>query len=217
EKKTDTPKNSHTYTKMGSYIMQISADLSQTGIPNSLPQVVQTTLVHILPTKDYKLPEPVIKINGQIVPESNLNLGNSLEASSSGSGIFGLLARSKSGLEFDFNKRLSFDASASKAPSSKIIQYQWDFSQGDVVKSKNTSIKYKLPLYFAQVILRVKDENGFIAEAAVDLRNSGKNEPTGFTIEDYLTPTSILIASQVLVLAGVVVWFVKFRKRKQSS
>jgi hypothetical protein len=65
EVKTNSPKNTHAYSKMGTYIMQILADYSQLGMADSQPQLIQTTLIHVLPSKDYKLPEPVIKINNQ--------------------------------------------------------------------------------------------------------------------------------------------------------
>lgn len=215
-KQSNTPKNNHTYSKMGTYIMQIEADLSQAGMQDYGKQLVQSTLVHILPNKDYKLPEPVIKINDQIVPSESLTLGNSPTASGSGS-LFARLG-SKKTLEFDFNKRLNFDASDSKS-SSRIVQYQWDLGQGDVLKNKTTSIKYKLPQAFTTAVLRVKDENGFIAEAAVDLRNSGKNEPTGFSFEDlnFGSPMIFLVLAQLLVLAGGITWYLKRRKRKQKA
>lgn len=211
-KHTNTPKNNHTYTKMGSYITQIEADFSQTGMQDFGKQLVQSTLIHILPNKDYKLPEPVININGQAVSSSNLVFGNFPPSEGAG----GLFARigSKKTLEFDFNKRLSFDASDSKASSSRIIQYQWDLGQGDVAKNKSTSIKYKLPQAFTTAVLRVKDENGFIAEAAVDLRNSGKNEPTGFSFEEVITPTTLLISTQVIIFAVGVTLYLR-RKRKK--
>lgn len=215
KKKTNTPKNSHIYKKMGSYIMEILADYSQAGGSNSYPQVVQTTLLHILPNKDYKLPEPIIKINGQIVPSSSLTLGNSPKESTSSSGLARLLGNKGTNLELDFNKRLSFDASGSKAPLSKIIQYQWDLGQGgDVVKSKTASIKYKLPQALITPVLRVTDENGFIAEAAVNLENSGKNEPSGFSLEELISPTTLLISAQAVVVAVGIIWYIR-RKRKK--
>lgn len=188
--KTDGPKTSHTYTKMGSYIMQIEADYSQTGIPNVDNPRVQSTLIHVLPDKEYQLPVPIIKVNGQLVP-------------SSGS------------LSFDFNKRLTFDGSGSKAPSSRIIQYQWDIKQGNVVKSETASIKYKLPQYYTTPVLRIKDENGFIAEASVSLTNSGKNEPSGFSLEDTISPTTLLILAQVATLGIGLTWYLKRRKRSK--
>ena len=216
-KQSNTPKNNHTYTKMGSYIMQIEADYSQTGIGDSERQLVQTTLIHILPNKDYKLPEPVIKINGQILPKNNLTLGNTPTASSSGSEWDRLRAKEQTDLALDFNKRLSFDASDSKATSSKIIQYQWDLGQGEVSKSKTASIRYQLPQYFTSAVIRVKDENGFISEAAVDLRNSGSNEPSGFSFEDFVSPTTLLILAQIVIFGGGIIWYLKFRKTKSSK
>lgn len=211
---TNSPKNTHTYTKMGSYIMQISADFSQTGMGDTQPQLVQTTLIHVLPSKDYKLPEPVIKINDQALLKNNLILGNSPPATSSGSEFDRLRARETSDLALDFNKRLSFDASSSKAESSKIVQYQWDLGQGEVSKNKTASIKYKLPQYFTTAVLRVKDENGFIAEAAVDLRNSGSNEPSGFSIDEFISPTVLIVLAQILLFGGVIIWYLKFKRKK---
>ncbi len=192
EQKTNTPTSSHTYTKMGSFIMQLTADFSKAG-SDSPPQVVQTTLIHILPNRDYKLPHPVIKINGQRV--SN-----------------------KETVEFDFNKRLSFDASDSRSLSSKIIQYQWDLGQGEVVKNSTTAYRYKLPQYYTTVVLRVMDENGFIVEDFVDLENSGSNEPSEFSLTDIFS-NKLLIALlvQALVLGIGIVWFIQFKKKKKGT
>lgn len=217
ELKTNSPKNTHTYSKMGTYIMQILADYSQLGMGDSQPQLIQTTLIHVLPGKDYKLPEPVIKINDQTLLKNNLIFGNSPPEASSGSEFDILRARETSDLALDFNKRLSFDASNSKAQSSKIIQYQWDLGQGEVSKNKTASIKYKLPQYFTTAVLRVKDENGFIAEAAVNLRNSGSNEPSGFSIDEFISPTLLIIMAQVLVLVVVVIWYLKFKRKRESK
>lgn len=191
KQKNNTPKNNHTYTKMGSYIMTILADYSQAGLNNTpQPLVVQSTLFHILPNKNYKLPEPVIKINDQIISSSNKYV------------------------DFDFNKRITFDASLSKSASSKIIEYQWDVGQGDAVKSKTTSHKYKLPQFFATVILRVKDENGFMVDTFVELSNSGKNEPSGFNLEEFITPTVLLILAQLVAVTLGITWYLR-RKRKK--
>lgn len=82
-KQTSTPKEIHTYTKTGSYIMQIEAELSQAGVQKDYSrQLIQTTLIHILPNKDYKLPEPAILINKQTVPPNSLVLGNSPKVAS---------------------------------------------------------------------------------------------------------------------------------------
>lgn len=217
EIKTNSPKNNHAYTKMGTYIMQILADFSQAAMGETQPQLIQTTLIHVLPTKDYKLPEPVIKINDRILSKNNLILGNSPTEASAGSEFERLRARETSDLALDFNKRLSFDASSSKAQSSKIIQYQWDLGQGEVSKNKTASIKYKLPQYFTTAVLRVKDENGFIAEAAVNLRNSGSNETSGFSLEDFVSPTTLLILAQVIIFGLGIVWYLKYRKRKSVN
>lgn len=213
-KQSSTPKNNHIYSKMGSYIMQVEADLSQAGVQDYGKQLVQSTLIHILPNKDYKLPEPIIKINDQTVPKTNVLLGNFPTASSDDYAFTRLRANNRPSLKIDFNKRVSFDASGSQSPSSKIIQYQWDLGQGDVVKNKNASIKYKLPQYFTTAVLRVKDENGFIAEAAVELENSGKNEPTSFSLEEAITPTTLLISTQVIIFVVGITWYLK-RKRKK--
>ena len=214
EQKSTTPQKRHTYTKMGSYIMEIVADFSQTSTADYPKQIVQSTLIHILPSKDYKLPEPIIKINGQIVPGDNSVLGNFPKEVIGDSPFARLRANSRERLEFDFNKRLSFDASNSKSASSRIIQYQWDLGQGDVEKNKNASIKYKLPQALTTAVLRVKDENGFIAEAAVDLENSGKNEPSGFSLEETISPTILIVLTQVAALVIGITWYLR-RKRKK--
>ena len=202
---TRMPKSGHTYTKMGSYIPKIIVDFSKTEFPGYGQQIVQSSLIHVLPDKNYKLPEPIIKVNNQKAQASQ-------EASSGASYIDRLRLKGQNSMEFDFNNRLSFDASDSKAGSSRITQFQWDLVQQDVKTGKKVSIKYRLPQAIITPVLRVTDENGFIVDTYVNLENSGKNEPTGVNIKDYVSGVFIFIIVQVLVLIVGIIWYFKIRK-----
>lgn len=151
--KGDGEKNSHSYKKPGSYILEITADY---GDPNTQPLLIESALIQIVPDKNYKLPHAVIVINGKQGEKKNYNI-----------------------LDFDLNDSLTFDGRSSKSDSSKITSYSWDF--GDDIKGEGSSVshRYQLPQAFATAILRVKDNKGFFSDSYVNIRNSGKNEPGG--------------------------------------
>ncbi len=160
----------HTYSKMGSYVVDVQIDYGDLTrfdfyMGDSLPPT-QSILVHILPDKDYKLPQPVVRINNQL-PE----IVTTASSAATGSAMI-----SRNNLEIDLNNRLTFDATESKAGTTKIKKYQWDFGQGKEGTKKVDSYRYKLPQYYVTAILRVEDENGFFVDTFVDIQNSGLNE-----------------------------------------
>lgn len=182
-------KNVHAYSKMGSYILSVNGNYNRTDITQPLTETVQ---LDILPNKDYQLPRVVIKVNGQTRDDPL-----------------------KGSINFDLNKTLNFDASDSKAPSSKIVEYTWDFGDGKKSNQKIVSHRYKLPQYYISPALQIKDENGFIAQTFIDITNSGKNEPnSGFSLEDFISPTIIFISAQVIIVALGLTWYLR-RKRKK--
>ncbi len=148
-------KNTHAYSRMGSYIMIIYADDGSTPTP----QIIQSTMLHILPSKNYQLPKSVIKINNQKSKDPLTDI-----------------------LRFKFSDGLHFDASESNAPSSKIVSYLWDF--GDRSSDTTSTITHSYPGDLSQIfpVLRVKDANGFIADSFVEVENGL------YTNNQYMSP-----------------------------
>ena len=107
-------------------------------------------------------------------------------------------------LKLDLNKNISFDASGSKAGTAKIKQYRWNFGQNN--KESNNMIdsnRYKLPLTYVPVVLRVEDDNGFYTDTFVNLENTGlnvENDPVG---DNGLRFLGIMTGTMLLVITTV--------------
>jgi hypothetical protein len=138
--KKEGVKQAHTYKKPGSYFLNIKS---------SKDDLSESVLLQVIPNKDYKIPQAVIKVNDKKGTNENYNI-----------------------LDFDLNNALSFDASGSVPGTAKIVKYTWEF--GDDKSGKGKSVR---PQAFATVVLRIEDENGIFSDAFVNLRNSGSNEP----------------------------------------
>jgi len=146
--KREGVKNTHIYTKMGSYILTIHADTSaiEKDIP---PQLLQSVLLNVLPHKDYKLPQSVIMVNGKTSKDPITDV-----------------------LSFEFKEKLHFDAYRSTAPSSSIVSYFWDFGDGQSDIQKVIEHSYTKDLQIVFPLLRIKDQNGFISDSFVEISNA---------------------------------------------
>lgn len=207
DKGANKSKISHTYTKTGTFSVQVWADPSTAGVSDVEIQPLQVAVINILPDKDYRLPEAVIKINSQIasgLTESILEATSSATPSS--------VLRSKTFM-VDLNNRLTFDASDSKQGTAKIKRYRWSFGQGgDEGDSKVETFRYKLPQYYASAVLRVEDENGYFSDTFVNIENSGLNEENNPDIEEALKFFKILAVTMLGVsLLGTIGYFL-FKK-----
>jgi PKD repeat protein len=185
--------NTHTYKKIGTFVIQIVADYSNTQSSDIGSQIIETMIINILPNKNYQIPKPIIQINGNNVPASR-------------------------SVNIDLNNRLTFDASQSKIdPSTKIVSYQWDLDDGTTSNQVNVSHRYKLPQFYATPLLRVKDANGFFTDDYVTVRNSGKNDPNDPEAEDrrnlLLTVGGIILL--VTILGASVFWI--FNKKNKNK
>lgn len=134
-------KNEHMYKNQGSYILKIFAKTRQ----DSSPQLFQSVLLNILPSKDYKLPTPVLKVNDWISKDPLSDVA-----------------------KVKFGDTLGFDAEGS---TGKIVEYTWDFGDGKSDTKVKTTHKIDRDLTLVFPILRVKDENGFFADTYVQLNN----------------------------------------------
>ncbi len=166
-------KNTHNYTKIGSYILSITAQYG-----TEQPALIHSVLINILPDNNYQLPIAVIKINNQ---KSNDPLTDILKV--------------------DFNSDINFDGSDSVTGSSKIVSYFWDFGDEESSNSKvvNHSFSKKTGLSQAFPLLRIKDENGFIADAFVEIEEqslSKQNNPLPIAKPVQSNPQLVKISTQ---------------------
>lgn len=134
----------HTYSKIGSYIIKIYADDGTTP----KPQLLESAFINIVPNLGYSLPQAVIKINGQTSNDPLTDI-----------------------LQFNLSDSLSFDGSASIDQSGKVISYLWDYGDQKSENIPKSSHKYSNDLSQIFPVLRVKDENGFIADNFVEIQN----------------------------------------------
>lgn len=134
---------SHVYKKPGSYLQVIKVKTKD--LPE--PQLLQSTLIHILPEVSYKLPNPQIKVNGLFStgPQdpAYANLSNPV----------------------------NFESIIPES-SSEIVSYWWDFGDGTTSTEKNPIHKYpvdQIPggLSIVSAVLRTVDSKGFKGDSYV--------------------------------------------------
>jgi hypothetical protein len=200
-------KNSHTYSKPGSYILNITAQYG-----NEQASLIESVMLNILPDKNYHLPVAVIKINNQKSKDPLTDI-----------------------IKVNFNADINFDASDSVPGSSKIVSYFFDFGDESSNSSKiaNHSYSRKSGLSTSFPLLRVKDENGFIADAFVEIEDQNlsakNNQPSAPISKDAVPqifktsakhsgPNKLLIAILlILVIAGILMftarWLLQVRRR----
>lgn len=154
--KAEGLKNSHAYDKPGSYIVTVDAQYDEIAGKQQL----QSVLINVLPDAGYKIPKAVILVNGKKSADSVVDT-----------------------LKFDFGKELAFDASASKTGSSKIVEYIWDFGDGENGDGVSVKHRYSKDLIADQVfpVLRVKDENGFFSDSYIQISKSEEGENQTFS------------------------------------
>lgn len=146
--KADGLINTHTYTKIGSYILVLTINIYETD-GQAPTQFIDSYLLNILPDKNYKgLPHAVITLNNQQI-DSNSNTP----------------------VNVNFKYPISLDASKSKAAPSKITTYLWDFGDGQTNTLPAAMHTYE-SRYFATVVLRIKDSSGFISDSFVGLMSN---------------------------------------------
>lgn len=136
--------NTHTYKKMGSYLLSISVDDGT----NPTPQLLESVQLQILPFKGYQLPKAIIALNNLTKPNAANNE-----------------------FHLPMHKDIIYNATQSISGSSPIKSYFWDL--GDSNSSTKPQLMHTFPadMRLAFVVLRVTDKNGFINDAYTALRN----------------------------------------------
>ena len=180
-------KNTHNYSKPGTYFLSIKADSGE-GFE---PQLLQSTAINILPDKNYQLPKAVIKVNGKQSADPLTDI-----------------------IGTDFKKEVSFDAAGSEPGSSTIVEYFWDLGDQASKTEKNFAYHYKENPYAVFPLLRVKTKDGFIADAFVQLseKNIGSNELQGQTNSSNPLNWKVIISSAIFLLASATTIFWVFKK-----
>lgn len=138
--KAEGLKNTHIYTKPGSYIMRVTASYR-----DDEPQLIQSTLINILPDQNYQMPQSKIKVNAQESTDPLIDI-----------------------IQVDFSKAISFDSSLSTA-NGEIVEHFWDFGDGKTSNEQNPTYSYDPEMIQVFPVLRVKDSNGFIHDSFIEI------------------------------------------------
>ncbi len=183
--KTDGLDNTHTYTKIGSYILIVTLNIYTPDSP-SPTQFVDSFLLHIVPVENYKdLPRAVINVNGKEVTDP---LNNKLD--------------------INFTN-VTFDAKSSHA-ASPIVEYLWNFGDGQTGAKPVVTHTYNEDQVFETVVLRVKDKNGFISDAFVGIKRADDSNNVK-SIGGFPLSTKILIGLLVAVIV-LIIFTTKYRR-----
>jgi hypothetical protein len=137
-------KNTHTYQKMGSYILTIQA---QYGADQ--PQIIQSVLINILPDANYQIPIYRISVNGQESKDPLVDV-----------------------IKLKFGSEFEFKGVVVNKPTSQVRSYFWDFGDQQSSQEKEPKHSYNQDLGQVFPILRVIDNNGFISDSFVEIENS---------------------------------------------
>lgn len=177
--------NVHTYAKPGSYVLKIGAKYQEDAHESEL----ENMRINILPSADYKMPKAEIRINGK---GSNDPLADILK--------------------IEYGRELTFDASFSEG---NIKSFFWDLGDGNSASGKVVKHVYDKKLIQQQTfpVLRVTDENGFVADAFVEVDNKPQGTP-GTT--DNLKPRQnngfFVIGAMTILGFGGVLFFLKKKR-----
>ncbi len=166
----------HTYNKIGSYILTIQIKNAPSFVTPFPAYPFESVLINILPNATYRLPQAIISANGQTV--SDPLTGN---------------------VWLDLNKKVSFDASSSQKGSAPIVSYVWDFADTTTSNQKTVSHTYDPTTAQIYPMLRVKDANGFIADTFVEIDNE-RVTSGGFVSQKITSPKNILFTSPTQTL-----------------
>lgn len=187
--KAEGLKNSHTYLKPGTYFLDIYAN-SDGGFE---PQLLQSTAINIVPYKDYKLPKSVITVNGKESKDPLLDL-----------------------IDVNFSGKQKFNGNKSEAGSGVITEYFWDL--GDLHYAEGKEIIYSYPdnPYTVFPVLRIKTQDGFIADSFVQIKDENAFAESDSGIKNLSFDWKWIIGTIVasLLSAGILTWILsRFLKK----
>ncbi len=167
----------HSYTKIGSFLLTITANYHGYSDPNTKP-LLQAVLINIVPNKEYKLPKAVIKVNQEVVKNPNSPIEIADDA-------------------------VIFDATPSIKGSANIVSYFWDI--GDKESSTQPLFQHTFSDSTRNYIfpmLRVKDANGFINDTYVELDKLPSQPKPKASISSFL----LIGLINVFVIVGIIIF-----------
>lgn len=132
-------KNTHSYSRAGSYILTVSA-----GYENEQPQLIESVLLEILPTSNYQLPHAIIYVDSQKIPSAE---GSQIPVS--------------------LGETISFDSSQSTGVGP--LRYLWDFGDQTPGTASTLKHKYQTKGQVIFPILRITDANGLFTDTYIEL------------------------------------------------
>lgn len=158
--------NSHTYNKIGSFILSINVDDGTTP----QPQLLESALINVVPDLNYQLPNAAILVDGQQSSDPLTDI-----------------------LNVDFTKPVSLDGSKSTSASS-ITSYFWDF--GDQTKGNGIVVTHTYKTDSNQVfaVLRITNSDGFFADQFVEFKSQvlgGQNPLSNQTAQGAATDSRV--------------------------
>lgn len=190
--KAEGLKNTHKYSKAGTYFLDISVD-SGDGFA---PQILQSTAINILPNKNYVLPKSIIEVNGKQAKDPMIDV-----------------------LDVNFSSEIKFDGRKSQAGSSEIVSYSWDLGDQSEMQGISFSYKYTESPYTVFPVLRIKTKDGFIVDSFIQIKDESTFDQSfskaGLPDIDWKIIGGAFIASAVA--AGVLTWVISrffLKKRK---
>lgn len=197
EKTTGGLSVSHTYTKVGSYMAYVYA------IPpaetQTEPILLQSTLINIVPELDYQIPKSVIRVNETSITDPLVDV-----------------------LKLPLTEPIAFSGVKSTAQG-KIVSYEWDFGNKDYKNLKQPNVtytynlqKYKYGLPLAFVVLRVKDENGLIADSYVQITNTTAGTGAQNAQKAQAFPQLAMYIIVGIIVGLFIVILLTVKKRKSS-
>jgi len=181
--------NEHSYKHIGSYILQVTINVysTDTAAPT---QFIDSFLVNVIPEENFhNFPQAIIRINGKQVKDPMKEI-----------------------LDFNYDAPFTFDATKSQVPSGKIVEYLWNFGDGQtsnkpVVKHTYNNKDFKV------VVLQIKDKNGFISDGFVSFSDSShlKQKETSHLMLQVATVFGGAAGVILLILI-----FLFFKKKKDT-
>lgn len=168
----------HTYKKMGTYILVVYADDGTTPAP----QVIESVVLNVLPTSDYKLPQAVVTVNGKNGTKTPL----------------------VDIMPVDFSKPITFDASSSTDSTGTITSYFWDFGDQKSSTQKSTTHSYAPDSPQTYPLLRITDSNGFFSDQFVEIQSYKKTGGLPLTQSSSTSPRNSKTQSQLPIVLGII-------------
>jgi len=179
-------KNTHSYEKIGSYVLKISIDLDSTDNIIQKDLLAQSTMINIVknPTKPF--------------PKIRLSLNNKEISKKDGT------------IKVNLNDQNTFEATLlnTDIKNTKII---WDFGDGKVKEGKKVNYTHSQNFLMLNPLVRIITADGYILDDEIVLENTSNSKK----VSNLFFPL-ILINTTGLLVLGVVILLSKRRKKPKA-